>query len=392
MAKLAAWAVAAWLAVPLPAAAVPPKALVPVPAQTQALMAAKDMDPRAPILIRAFKKESELEVWKMNRAGRYVHLKTFPICRWSGQLGPKRKTGDRQTPEGFYSIPASKMNPNSSYHLSFDLGYPNAYDRAHGGTGSFLMTHGTCSSMGCYAMTDAQISEIYALARDALESGQTAFQFQAFPFRMTAANMARARTEPHIDFWRQLKEGSDRFEATGEEPAVTVVGGRYTFPAYRNGAREMAARVRLMEEKAKFEKLVEDGAGAVRTTYADGGMHASFASLLKRGNSAGMGMISRPEALPLAGREVVTIAARVKTPPATVVAAAKPAQGEARTASTVLAVPLGTSSGGVQTLFARAAYHESGAKGATTAMRGSVAILPAGLQPKPVDKLAMRGA
>ena len=387
------------LTFPHHASAQPAKALVPVPSATLALMAARDMDPRSPILIRAFKKESELELWKQNRAGRYVLLKTYPICRWSGQLGPKRKTGDRQTPEGFYSVPSQKMNPNSSYHLSFDLGYPNAYDRAHGGTGSYLMTHGTCSSMGCFAMTDVQISEIYSLARDALGSGQRAFQFQAYPFRMTAANMARARTEPHIEFWRQLKEGYDRFEATGEELPVTVAGLRYAFPAYRNPAREAAAKARVAEERSKVDKLVEDGAGAVRITYGDGGMHASYASLMSRGNTAGMGMISRPETLALAGRETITIAARRKVPPVVVVATAKPELNEARAVATAslvpvptLVVPLGPASGGVRPLFARAAYQAGGMTGEGKAMAGSAAILPAGFQAKPTGKLAARGA
>jgi murein L,D-transpeptidase YafK len=379
------------LAVVAPLEARAGKADVPVPSATQALMAARDMDPRAPILIRAYKKESELEVWKQTRAGRYVHLKTFPICRWSGQLGPKRKTGDRQTPEGFYTIPAAKMNPNSSYHLSFDLGYPNEYDRAHGGSGSFLMTHGSCSSMGCYAMTDAQISEIYALARDALAAGQRAFQFQAYPFRMNAANMAKARTEEHIEFWRQLKEGADRFEATGEELAVGVSAGRYTFARSRNAAREEAAQARITEEKAKIAKLVEDGAGAVRTTYSDGGMHASFASLLRRGSD--VGPVSRPEALALAGREIITIAARRK--PAPILVAAKPAPAnEARIAVAPLVPALGAASGTVQTLFARAPYQAGATFGVATAMPGSARILSASLViadaplKRPLDKLA----
>ena len=155
------------------------KAEAPVPSATLALMAQKNMAPGAPILIRSFKKESALEVWKQTREGPYALLKSFPICRWSGQLGPKRRQGDRQTPEGFYSVTPRQMNPNSAYHLSFDTGFPNAYDRAHGATGSALMVHGICSSAGCYAMTNQQISEIYALARDALRAGQGAVQMQA---------------------------------------------------------------------------------------------------------------------------------------------------------------------------------------------------------------------
>ena len=141
-------------------AAAPPviastKANAPVPAQTRSLMSSRDMAPSAPILMRVFKKESVLEVWKQTRAGKYELLKSFPICRWSGQLGPKRREGDRQAPEGFYSVGPKQMNPNSQFHLSFDIGYPNAFDRAHGGTGAYLMVHGQCTSSGCYAMTDA---------------------------------------------------------------------------------------------------------------------------------------------------------------------------------------------------------------------------------------------
>src|SRR5918911_3385149 len=121
------------------------------------------------------------------------------------------------------------MNPNSAYYLSFDTGYPNAYDRAHGHTGAALMVHGTCSSAGCYAMTDEAIAEVYAIAREAFAGGQRAFQFQAYPFRMTAENMARHRSDPNIEFWRQLKEGSDRFEATREEPAGGGSAGRHVF-------------------------------------------------------------------------------------------------------------------------------------------------------------------
>jgi murein L,D-transpeptidase YafK len=132
-----------------------PKHLAPIPSGTLALMAARNTSPGAPILFRSYKKEAEIEVWKQARDGRYVHLKTFPICRWSGQLGPQRQQGDRQAPEGFYSVASGQMNPNSSYHLSFNIGYPNAYDRAHGASGSHLMVHGACSSAGCFAMTDA---------------------------------------------------------------------------------------------------------------------------------------------------------------------------------------------------------------------------------------------
>lgn len=289
------------------------KANAPIPAATLALMATRGTDAASPIVLRAYKKESEIEVWKRNAAGRYVPIKTYPICRWSGQLGPKTKTGDRQTPEGFYTVAKSQMNPNSRYYLSFDVGYPNAYDRAHGSTGSAVMVHGVCSSMGCFAMTDAVAGELFSIAREAFSGGQRAFQFQSFPFRMTAANMARHRTDPNIAFWRQLKEGSDRFEATGEEPVVSVSGGRYAFAPSPDPAKEAAFTALHKDETDRIAALVEEGAAAVRTTYSDGGQHAFWTARIRQGFP--VGDISRPEALAYAGQEVVMIPARRRPAP-----------------------------------------------------------------------------
>jgi murein L,D-transpeptidase YafK len=286
------------------------KATAPIPAQTLALMTAKNTSPSAPVLIRTYKKEAELEVWKLARDGRYVYIKTFPICRWSGQLGPKQTQGDRQAPEGFYSIARRQMNPNSHYYLSFDTGFPNAYDKAHGASGAYLMVHGTCSSAGCYAMTDKQIGEIYAIAREAFAGGQQAFQFQAFPFRMSAQNIAKYRTDKNIDFWHQLKEGADRFEATGEEPLVRVVAGRYAFAPSPDPAKEVAAAAFHAAEEEKIASLVSAGSAALRITYSDGGQHPAFAALLKQG--VDLGDVSRPEALAFAGQEVVVAPARKK--------------------------------------------------------------------------------
>jgi murein L,D-transpeptidase YafK len=307
----------------------------PIPAPTLAAMRAKDTGPSSPILMRVFKKEAELEVWKKTSGGRFVLLKTFPICRWSGQLGPKTKEGDRQAPEGFYAVTPAHMNPNSAYHLSFDTGFPNAYDRARGATGSALMVHGTCSSRGCYAMTNDAIEEIFALAREAFAGGQQAFQFQAFPFRMTAENMVKHRTDAHIAFWKQLKEGSDRFEATGEPPVVTVAAGRYAFKGSGDEAKEAKVAARRAEEDARTAMLLAGGPAAVRTTYADGGQHRTFVSLARMG--VPLGDISRPEALAFAGREIVVIPAR-PTPP-TQVAVAAPAPAPAVVAKVWPAAP-----------------------------------------------------
>jgi murein L,D-transpeptidase YafK len=210
------------------------KHLRPITPQTMALMQEKGMTKESPILLRIFKEESELEIWKKTTAGNYELLKKFPICKWSGELGPKVKQGDRQAPEGFYSIRPELMNPHSSYHLAFNLGFPNEFDRAHNRTGAHLMVHGDCSSSGCYAMTDEQIAEIFALAREAFDGGQLAFQVQAYPFRMTQANMTRHRNNPNVPFWRVLKEGNDHFEVTRQEPKIDVCAKRYIFNAVPN--------------------------------------------------------------------------------------------------------------------------------------------------------------
>jgi murein L,D-transpeptidase YafK len=178
------------------------RSLAPISSQMLALMQEHDTTESSPVLIRTYKKEAELEIWKMKSDGRYALLKSYPMCRWSGQLGPKKSEGDRQVPEGFYTIAPGQMNPNSNYYLSFNVGYPNAYDRAYGRTGGTIMVHGVCSSAGCFSMTDAQIAEIYALAREAFNGGQHAIQMQSYPFHMTAENLAKHRLDPNIAFWK----------------------------------------------------------------------------------------------------------------------------------------------------------------------------------------------
>jgi len=204
-----------------------PKHLRPVSKDAMMLLGAKKMALQAPIFIRIFKEESELEIWKKRNDGRFYHLKTYPICIWSGELGPKRKQGDKQAPEGFYTVKPQQMNPNSSYHLAFNLGYPNAYDRAHDRTGDFLMVHGKCTSAGCYAMTDPIIEEIYAFAREAFDGGQKEIHVHAFPFRMTEENMLRHIRNPELMFWLRLKEGYDYFEITRTPPKIAICNREY---------------------------------------------------------------------------------------------------------------------------------------------------------------------
>ncbi|MEP1442716.1 MAG: murein L,D-transpeptidase family protein [Hyphomicrobiales bacterium] len=203
----------------------------PIPSYLKAKMSDIGVGERDGIFIRIFKKEAELEVWKRKSSGKYALLKTYEICAWSGDLGPKFKEGDRQAPEGFYRVTPGLMNPNSSFHLAFNLGFPNAYDRSRERTGSFLMVHGACSSAGCYSMEDAQIEEIYAMAREAFLGGQKAFQVHAFPYRMTAENMAIFQNDKHMPFWRTLKRGYEHFELTGVAPKVDSCNRGYVFNA-----------------------------------------------------------------------------------------------------------------------------------------------------------------
>ena len=218
--------------------------LVPPPAQETAPPAAPSRFAiGAPAYVRIFKKESELELWlKVN--GRYSLYRTFPICKWSGRLGPKIQEADYQSPEGFYSVSAKQLHPQSKYHLAFNVGYPNAFDRQNGRTGGMVMVHGNCKSVGCFAMTDGGVDEIYRFVAGALAAGQHEVPVHIFPFRMTEAAIARETGEGVMaflatdnggarwgDFWRNLKEGYDLFQHTGEPPVAYACGDRYAFGA-----------------------------------------------------------------------------------------------------------------------------------------------------------------
>ncbi|MFK4503964.1 murein L,D-transpeptidase family protein [Bradyrhizobium sp. MOS001] len=283
------------------------KANQPVPPKLLAAMVEKDMDLQSPILVRLFKQEAELEVWKQARNGQFALLKTYPICRWSGDLGPKVREGDRQAPEGFYSINPGQMNPQSAYYLSFNTGYPNAFDKALGRTGSQLMVHGDCSSRGCYAMTDEQIAEIYSLGRESFFGGQKAFQLQAYPFKMTPVNMAKHRNNPNMPFWKMIKEGYDHFEVTRQEPKVDFCERKYVFdatktpdakrdPVFDASAKcpayvipeniASAVRDKDARDQVEYNKLVAKGTPIARmNTGIDGGMNKIFASKIPEGST-----------------------------------------------------------------------------------------------------------
>jgi len=192
----------------------------------QPLLQAAQAQMGSPVFLRGFKQASEMELWVEGSAG-WRLLKTYPVCAWSGELGPKLAQGDRQTPEGIYRVGRRQLNPASSYHLSFNLGYPNAYDRSHGRTGDYLMVHGACVSVGCYAMTHAGIEEIYTLVAAALKNGQSKVAVHLFPFRLEAATLAQQREHRWFDFWTELAPIYAAFERDHQPPSVEVRDGHY---------------------------------------------------------------------------------------------------------------------------------------------------------------------
>jgi murein L,D-transpeptidase YafK len=282
-----------------PATPLPAKATQELSRELLALLQQKNMPKQSPILLRIFKEESELEVWKQDRTGHFALLKTYPICKWSGDLGPKMHEGDRQAPEGFYTVTPAQMNPNSAFYLAINTGFPNSFDKANDRDGTFLMIHGNCASIGCFAMTDEGIADIYALAREAF-AARPSFQVQAYPFRMTPQNLARHRNNPNLAFWMMLKIGNDHFETTQLEPKVDICDRGYVFdalpppnalqpfvsafdpagkcPAFTvNPKIARAASEKARADAAEYAQLVEQNV-PVAPVYSglDGGMNKVF--------------------------------------------------------------------------------------------------------------------
>ena len=218
----------------------------------KARLSKKGLKLGAPIFMRIFKKEAKLEIWIKDKQ-RFKRFATYPICYFSGRLGPKKKQGDRQAPEGFYTVAKHQLNPNSRWHRSFNLGYPNLYDRSHKRTGDYLMVHGGCSSIGCYAMTNNVIDEIWTIVTQALNRSQSRFSVHVYPFRMTKRNMRRYRKNKWISFWRDLQKGYALFEETNVPPAVSVCKGRYQARAGRKGANGERALSKRCVREARLE-------------------------------------------------------------------------------------------------------------------------------------------
>lgn len=397
------------------------RAQAPLSEKMLSEIASKNMDKESPILVRIFKEESELEVWKQTRDGEYALLKSYPICRWSGDLGPKKKEGDRQAPEGFYTITPGQMNPNSSFYLAFNTGFPNAYDRSHGYTGSELMVHGDCSSRGCYAMTDEQIQEIYALARESFFGGQKAFQLQAFPFRMTALNMAKHRNSPHFAFWKMLKEGYDNFEASKQEPKVAVCEKKYVFdpaatddkPLKFNAAGKCpvyqldqniadAVLEHRRKEQIQMAQYIAQGVATAKPRHGiDGGMNPVFAE--KLGTQDGYDSKGRP--IQVATAPGALPRGDNKPAPATVVSvpqaqpepqvqlasvpvpqpAPQPKSGEAPAQPTTIA-------GMLDNLFGGSRTEETSAQGQPSATAASALAVPSRPAPRPRNTSMFRTA
>ncbi len=179
-----------------------------------------------PVYVRIFKLPGILELW-MDKGHGYALFKTYKICSYSGFPGPKVNEGDWQSPEGFYKVSAQQMKPNSQYHLAFDVGYPNDFDAARNRSGNLIMVHGNCQSVGCFAMTDTRIEEIYLLAHAALMRGQEQFSVHIFPFPLTGKNLKKFAASPWIKFWKSLEPGYSAFEHYRLVPEIAVANGEY---------------------------------------------------------------------------------------------------------------------------------------------------------------------
>lgn len=233
------WVLCFWaaLATPITAARAGEAAAKPLPSETLTFLQQKKIGEASPVYIRIFKEESELEVWKERPGGRFILIKTYPICNWSGALGPKRAIGDLMAPEGFYGLGSNSLNPDSKFHLALNVGYPNALDKALGRTGDFIMVHGDCKSVGCFAMTDGLIEEIYAFVREAMANGQERVPVHIYPFRMSDSAMQRHASDAAYATWKPLKEAYDDFTKSRLVPRVAMCDKRYVInPVFDPGS------------------------------------------------------------------------------------------------------------------------------------------------------------
>jgi murein L,D-transpeptidase YafK len=215
------------------------KVVIPLPGtpdlgNLEGRLNAKGLTVGNPVFIRIFKEEAELELW-MEDGNRFVLLDTYPICNSSGGLGPKLREGDRQNPEGFYSVTERNLHGGGRWPRSLNIGFPNGLDRSLKRTGSYILIHGGCSSTGCFAMTNPVMQEIYFLADSALKGGQNRIQIHVFPFRMSEANMRAHAESQWLEFWQNLRQGYDAFAATQMPPRIGMCDQRYVVETQRPG-------------------------------------------------------------------------------------------------------------------------------------------------------------
>lgn len=218
-------------------------------------LAAKGLESGREVFIRIFKAESQLELW-MRNGDRFVLLDTYPICHWSGTIGPKLQEGDKQNPEGFYKIRRRHLHLAGRWPRSLNLGFPNPFDKSQDRTGSYILLHGGCSSTGCFAMTDPVMQEIYGLTEKALRAGQEVVNIHVFPFRMTDTNLDKYAGSEWGDFWLNLKEGYDAFEATHVPPRIGVCDKRYVVQDAQPGeTRNVAVKATSRRNARRFRLL-----------------------------------------------------------------------------------------------------------------------------------------
>ena len=241
-----------------------------------------------PVMIRIFKREAQLEVW-MLRDARFQLFAVYPICNWSGKLGPKEREGDRQAPEGFYSVGIQQLHLIGRHPRSLNIGFPNDFDRASNRTGSYILVHGGCTSVGCFAMTDPVMEQIYTLSEQALHAGQDKIQVQIFPFRMTEANLAAEAGNKWYVFWRNLKQGYDVFETTRTPPTVGVCRKSYVI------APESEGDLIATEDCADENPIVTSSVAPAKVTHRPAKSRAARSRTVRQARSrAARTAASRP--------------------------------------------------------------------------------------------------
>jgi murein L,D-transpeptidase YafK len=196
----------------------------------------------APVFLRVYKQSSEVELW-VQQGPRYALFKTYSICRWSGGLGPKMVQGDRQAPEGLYHITAPDLVVNRRWHRAMRLNYPNAFDVVNGRTGYGIYIHGKCRSVGCFAINDDNVEEVYEIVRAALSNGQVRIPVLSLPFRFSSINSLV--NEPFVfgEFWRELRRADFLFNRDRLPPSASLCDGNYYFSGRRGDWRGRYVRL-----------------------------------------------------------------------------------------------------------------------------------------------------